>query len=212
MRPEPEGRPLSRSIQGPEGPCSLRHGPASIKPCVGPERNAKLRRPARRPIPAPPGPDRNGGSVGLQPHEMLPARFSRNRVRGEAAPKSSRPPQSRVAPSFAFFQRRVGNHNHHTEGAWGFSPTKSRPPVFREIKCAAKPRPNSSIQQSSPSHNPGCPVVSLLRPGIARTIAPQFCIRAWLEPSRKPPTIFREIRYAAKPRPNLAAAPPALIE
>jgi hypothetical protein len=70
--------------------------------------------------------------VGLQPHEILPARFSRNRVRCEAAPKSSRPPQSRVAPSFAFFQRRVGNHNHHTEGAWGFSPTKSRPQFFEK--------------------------------------------------------------------------------
>ncbi len=141
MRPEPEGRPLSRSIQGPEGPCSLRHGRASIKPCTEPEQIFKMRRPARHPILAPSGPDRYGGSVGLQPHEIPPARFSRNRVRGEAAHKFSRPPQSRVAPSFAFFQRRVGNHNHHTEGAWGLSPTKP-PTIFREIKYAAKPRPN----------------------------------------------------------------------
>jgi hypothetical protein len=43
--------------------------------------------------------------------------------------------------------------SHHTEGAWGFSLTKTRPPVFRKIKPAAKPR--SIPAQPQPSRREG---------------------------------------------------------
>jgi hypothetical protein len=77
-----------------------------------------------------------------------------------------------------------------TEGAWGFSPTKSRPPVFREIKYAAKPRSGPTIQPA--------PRASYDSPRR--------------EPGEPRPPVFREIKCAAKPRTNLAPAPSAPIE
>jgi hypothetical protein len=37
---------------------------------------------------------------------------------------------------------------------------------------------------------------------VPYSLVPVFCIRAWLQPSRNPPTIFRKIKSAAKPRSN----------
>jgi hypothetical protein len=154
---------------------------------------------------ATPLPPTHGGSVGLQPHEIPPTRPSKNQLRGETAPKPSRSlrvalsnQQSRVilselrrmkcakaeGPAVAFASGLVSGLGFSqaapaptTEGAWGFSPTKPRPPVLKRIKSAAKPRP-----APCPPYTARCPILS------------RFCERVGQHKPRLNSVITSELR------------------
>jgi hypothetical protein len=69
------------------------------------------------------------------------------------ASRNTRPPQRAGAPSFAFLWRRVGSHDRHAEGAWGFSLTNPGLPVFQEKQATRRSRARILAPPSEKARN-----------------------------------------------------------